>query len=76
MESTAFPIREAHEVSGATINSDHFIRNMRLIGGTSIYNAKDGEVSDQVRSRKYPWVGDGPGVRSSIDVDDAARATT
>jgi nucleoside-diphosphate-sugar epimerase len=43
--------------------------------GPGTYNAKDGDVSEQVRNRKYPLIGGGSGVWSWVHVDDAARGT-
>jgi nucleoside-diphosphate-sugar epimerase len=37
--------------------------------------AADGEITEMVRKRKFPIVGDGAGVWSFIHVDDAATAT-
>jgi nucleoside-diphosphate-sugar epimerase len=43
--------------------------------GPGTWYAKDGDVSQQVRKRRYPMIGRGEGTYSFIHVDDAASAT-
>jgi nucleoside-diphosphate-sugar epimerase len=43
--------------------------------GPGTWYAKDGDVSRQVRKRRYPMIGNGGGTYSFVHVDDAASAT-
>lgn len=43
--------------------------------GPATYYARDGNVAEQVRRRRFPIVGRGDGVFSFIHIDDAASAT-
>jgi nucleoside-diphosphate-sugar epimerase len=43
--------------------------------GTSISRAPDAQMTGPIRKRRFPIVGDGGGVWSLIQVDDAAAAT-
>jgi 2-alkyl-3-oxoalkanoate reductase len=43
--------------------------------GPGTYYAADGIITEQVRKRRFPIVGEGKGVTSFIHVDDAASAT-
>ena len=43
--------------------------------GPRTWHSADGDVGQQVKSRKFPLIGDGVGVFSFVHIDDAAEAT-
>jgi nucleoside-diphosphate-sugar epimerase len=75
MSETLAAIRHLEEaVSGADWTEGIVLRYGGFYGpGTSM--APDGESLAQIRARKFPVVGDGAGVWSFVQIEDAADAT-
>ncbi len=66
------------EVEDAVLSADGIegvVLRYGMFYGPGTWYAKDGDVSRQVRKRRYPMIGHGEGVYSFIHVDDAASAT-
>ena len=66
------------EVEEAVLSADGLegvVLRYGMFYGPGTWYAKDGDVSRQVRKRRYPMMGNGEGTYSFIHVDDAADAT-
>lgn len=71
-------IRATLELERSTLESGIdglVLRYGFLYGPGTYYDPAGGSTADEVRSRRFPVVGDGAGVFSFVHVDDAAAAT-
>lgn len=73
-ESLRAIVHAEQAVLGADGIEGIVLRYANFYGPGTSY-AADGEITEMVRKRKFPIVGDGAGVWSFIHVDDAAAAT-
>jgi nucleoside-diphosphate-sugar epimerase len=68
-------IKEVEESVLSADGIEGVVLRYGMFYGPGTWYAKDGDVSRQVRKRRYPMIGNGGGTYSFVHVDDAASAT-